>query len=218
MTATSAYRDFCPRLVEAFESLQDSHHSKIFAPNCPGCQLAAESALQNAFRAWEWFIKEVIIDLMYSAPTAHRLPGHAASRSKYSTRHEARTDLLRTKYNGTLTQRPITLKARPGNYLLLHSPDMVAAVAEYWIPNSDLERVFRTNNVDIERILKIRHGLAHGTRHAQVESRQALLTYEPSKRFTSIGEFLLFSSQINSPPWIERLLDELVGYATQISP
>lgn len=95
---------------------------------------------------------------------------------------------------------------------------MVIAVAAHWVPNSSIESVFRNHNADILEILKIRHGLAHGTAHAQQESRAAMLNYDPLHTYVSVGHFLLAKPVLGAPTWIEYLLSNLYGYAAMISP
>lgn len=193
-----------------------SHHNGSFDAQCSGCQLAAEALLQGAFRRWEWFVKEVLVDAMCGLQPRLKNAVPIIPAPLYRTRIDARDVLLSAKYDhGTQT---VKLSKRPSNFLLLHSPDQVIAVARFVCSNSSVESTFSQYRSDIVNLLKIRHGLAHGTRHAQQELRAVLIRFEPLNTYNTIGEFLLASSRARNSSWLETLLDEMTNWAANMSP
>jgi hypothetical protein len=216
MSATSAYVHFTPRIIAAYQNLAATHHTSSYSAGCGGCHLAAEAVFQEAMRAWEWFVKEVLIDLMQGMSTAHRNPPKYTPRGVFANHADARTALLRTKY--VSKTGVVQLKNNPGNFLLLHSPDMVIKVARYWVQDSPIETVYQNYKVDISNILKLRHGLSHGTLHAQIEARNTMMQYDPSKQYNSIGHFLLARPSINASTWIDTIIGDLHAFAALISP
>ncbi|MEV4508134.1 hypothetical protein AB0K00_04160 [Dactylosporangium sp. NPDC049525] len=215
MRAISSSTAFAPALAEILEQATHAHHSEPSAA-CGGCLLAAEGALVAAMRRWEWFVKELLIDLMTGAQTTHPNGPHSTSNFPQPNRLDARRQLLRTRYSAHTSS--ITLKRQPAQYLLLHSPTMVAATAAYWLRDSSVEAVFRGCSQDIERLLQLRHGLAHGTPQSQKQSRDAMMALDPLTTFSSMGEFLLAPSTVAPTSWLEFLLDSLVQWSVELSP
>ncbi|MBM4601560.1 hypothetical protein GS496_06065 [Rhodococcus hoagii] len=95
---------------------------------------------------------------------------------------------------------------------------MVIAVAEHWVPQNPISSEFRASQVDIAEILKIRHGLSHGTAHAQTEMRAVLIRLDPGNIYSSAGEFLLSRRTMTAPIWLEAFIDSLCRIALRISP
>lgn len=216
MRATSALADFIPRVTSTYSALGGCHVDSKAKRHCTGCQIGAESVFQELMRSWEWFLVEIIVDLMLGHHTAHRTTPYAISRSRYANRTAAQNDLLRSNYSAGTGR--VTLSQNPRSYLLLHSPSMVIAVAEHWLSQNPISDEVRNRQSDISDLLTIRHGLAHGTAHAQNEMRAAMLRLDPANHYTSVGEFLLSRSTVTNPLWIDEFIQKICGVVSRISP
>jgi hypothetical protein len=200
-------------MVDSF-NIASMHHAGRAGRNCPGCHLAYEGAFAQAMRYWEWFVKEVVIDLMAGAQTAHRT-SNCVPNFPHLNRAAARNELLRSRISG---QPPrVTLRSHPGDYLLLHRPSSVVMIVQYWLTGSTVEQTFAGNSQDIERIVHIRHGLAHGTRHSQFQAQAALLALDPLSYYSTIGEFLA-ARDATGTTWLETIFDRLADWAIDMSP
>lgn len=214
MRAVSAEKEFTPYAVDAFEQAA-SHHGGRIDSQCIGCQVAAEGAFASTMRRWEWFVYELMVDLMSGRQTIHR-NGSCVRNHVHQTRSVAEQQLLRVRFNPFTGA--VTLKPNPGNYILLHNPAMVSAVATYWLQNSSIETVFSGYRQDIERILHVRHGIAHGTSHAGSQCQAALLIYDPLTPYQTVGQFMTARTGDGVTTWLEHLLSLLVQWAAELSP
>jgi hypothetical protein len=181
--ATSAYDYFIPDVVNYYARLGFCHLPSGPVSSCLQCQLCAESIYQHAMARWESFLVEVIIDHIQGRPTAHPLPSNMVRAAQYPSRQAAQDAFHSTRMrNGTVTRT-----GQPQPYILLHRPSTVIEFAKHWVPNTDMENVFTANAVRIQRILEIRHGLSHGTDHAQRAMRVAFLHFSPLKTYATPG-------------------------------
>lgn len=213
--ATSAIETLVPRVVAEYEKLGYCHPTGV-SPSCRQCRLAAESIFQRMMSFWEAFLVDVIVDHIEGRPTGHYRPQHSVRRPRYSSRIDASNALLSTRRssNGVVTHG-----GNPMAYKLFHEPTVVIDYVSYWMPNTDMEAVFSANSHIIRNILKIRHGLSHGTAHAQAELRATLLSYAPLRTYGSVGEFLLDRRAPTDPDlWIEVMIEQVCRFATEISP
>lgn len=217
LIATSAAQDLLPRIEAAVNALGSCHNPTSPSRTCVGCQVSVESIYQSVLRSWEWFVVEVLLDLMMGYRTGHPNSIRSASSGAYNNRRDAESSLLRTRYDGVANI--VTLKRNPGRYLLLHNPRMVITVAEYWVPpQNPLADEYRSSQTDISDVLTLRHGLSHGTAHSQQETRNLFLRIDPGNVYASIGEFLLSRPTMASDTWLEHFVNLLYGAATRISP
>lgn len=211
--ATSAGQMFVPAIVDEYEKLGICHPG--VQPTCLQCQLGAEAIFQKLMSLWESFLVDVITDHIEGRPTGHYQPRHAVRSPRFGNRIDASNALLSTRRN----HGSISHGGTPALYLLLHDPGRVIDFVNYWMPSTDMEEVFRTNAQAISNILKIRHGLSHGTSHAQAELRSVLLTYAPLRTYQTVGEFLLDRPTATRPDlWIDVLIEQICRFATAISP
>ncbi len=215
MKATSAYISVSPRIANSYLALASSHHSSSFIAACSGCRLAAESVFQEAMRTWEWFVKEVLIELMCGYSTGHAVAATTLVGAPFPSKQLARSELLRVKYTAS---QGVKLQKNPAKFLLLHNPNAVIAIARRWLVNSPIEQVYLNYKVDIDNLLKLRHGLAHGTQHAHIEARATMTALDPLNTYSSIGEFLLAKPKITSPSWLDTLIADLYNFACEVSP
>jgi hypothetical protein len=213
--AVGAGAEFAPQVVDSFEAATQSHHGGRIISGCRGCEVAAEGAFASVMRRWEWFVYELMVDLMSGRKTAHRNES-CARIHLHASRTVADSELRKVKYNAFTNT--VTLKGSPGGYLLLHNPIMVADVARYWLHGSTVEKVFLGYQQDIERIMHLRHGVAHGTVHAGQQARNAMLFYDPLRAHSSVGGFLVSRTADNVTTWLEVLCDFLVLRAHELSP
>lgn len=211
--ATSAAQTFVPAIVVEYEKLGTCHPG--VQPSCPQCQLTAEAIFQRLMSLWESFLVDVVVDHIEARPTGHYQPRHAVRRPKFSNRTDASNALLSTRRN----RGSVTHGGTPAPYLLLHEPTKVIDFVNYWMPSTDMETVFRANAQAISNILKIRHGLSHGTSHAQAELRSVLLGYVPLRTYQTVGEFLLDRPTPTRPDfWLDDMIDQICRFAIEISP
>ena len=214
MRATSATETVVPVAIAEYEKLGYCHPTGV-RPSCVQCRMCAEAIFQRLMGAWESFLIEVIVDHIEGRPTGHYQPQNAVRKAKYGNRIDATNALLSTRRN----QGSLTHGGTPAPYLLLHEPSKVADYISYWMPNTDMEHVFRANAQTIRNILKVRHGLSHGTNHAQAELRAVLLGFAPLRTYQSVGEFLLDRPNPTRPDlWIDTMIDRICSLAIEISP
>lgn len=215
MKAITADAEFVPHVVNAFDSATQFHHAGRLVLGCLGCEAAAEGAFAIVMRRWEWFVYELLVDLMSGRKTAHRNLTCARVHA-HASRSAADSELRRVRYNPYTNA--ISLKTSPSGYLLLHNPAMVAEVARYWLRDSSVERVFLGYQRDIELVLHLRHGIAHGTAHATQQMRAAMLALDPLHVYMSIGGFLVSRTYDGVTTWLEYLFGSLVQWAVELSP
>lgn len=216
MKATSAFDDFIPRISTIYDALGSCHSDLIPRRRCPGCQIGAESLFQELMRSWEWFLVEVLTDLIFGCHTSHITHPQSISRSIFPNRAAAHNELLRSRYEAGTGR--VRLYPQPRAYILLHRPDMVIAVSEYWVPQNPISIEVQNNQSDILDLLTIRHGLSHGTSHAQNEMRSTLLRLDPANYYQTVGEFLLSRRTMTAPIWIDEFIDKVCRIAHRISP
>lgn len=171
--------------------------------------------LMRAFRQWEWFIKEALLDEM-TDQVAHSATAMARPipRFPHVSRLVARQELLRSRYNAAT--HSVSLNPTPRRYLIMHSPRMIEGVSRYWVANSQVADGAQSRAADIKRLMKLRHALAHGTQDARLEGRAVMLQYEPRRPFGSVGEFLSERDPLTGFLWLENVMDELCDVLTTI--
>lgn len=189
------------------------HPGTAAVRSCTGCRIGAEAAYQSIMREWEWFITETLVDLIAGYRTGHRNSTRPAA---VRSRTVAESEFLRTRYDPRADT--VSLKNYPGNFVLLHQPRMVITVSEYWVPQNPISTEYRNSQADISDALTLRHGLSHGTSHAQREMRSLLIRLDPGNVYTSVGEFLLARQTMSSDTWLERIGSRLYDSAVRISP
>lgn len=212
--ATSAINTLVPGIAAEYEKLGYCHPAGV-SSSCRQCRLAAESIFQKMMSFWEAFLVDVIVDHIEGRATGHYRPRNPMRRARYNSRIDASNALLSMRrVNGVLTHG-----GNVAAYMLFHDPVKVIDYVKYWMPNTDMEAVFSANSHTIRNILRIRHGLSHGTAHAQAELRATLLSYAPLRTYGSVGEFLLDRRNPTDPElWIEVMIEQVCGFATEISP
>lgn len=166
------------------------------------------------FRAWERFLFELLVDLMSGYKTAKHHEHFSIPVTRHGSSTAARTALLSSAYSNGI----VGLRKTPANYLLLHAPATVIAVANRWLVDSPVEHVFSAHAVDIGRVMKVRHGLVHGTDHAQIEMRAVMLQIQPMTPFQRGGQFLLSTPLGGGQTIFESFVDDLYSWATAMSP
>lgn len=216
MRATSAFHDFIPKISLRFEDLGTCHSARTPHRQCPGCRIGAEAIFQDLMRSWEWFLIELLTDLILGHHTAHVTHPQRVSTSRYPNRTAAHNALLRTKYIQQTGR--VSLYPQPRSFLLLHNPSMITAVADYWIPDNPISIEILNSQADLSDLIVIRHGLSHGTLHAQNEMRAVMLRLDPLNHYGTVGEFLLSRPSLSSPKWLDHFIDTICRIVSRISP
>ena len=214
MSAHSGFRDFAVLVADDYSDALRQHHVGELVSSCFGCHHIASSLFASAMRRWEFFVEEVLIDEMCGLQGASVVATAPRPKTLHPSRTTARRQLLRSRYNPQLGT--VTLSANPSQYLLLHSPGKIVQVASHWVTNSQLSDAVSRRASDIERLMTLRHGASHGTRHAQARARATMLGYEPTRLFADIGAFLAASPIGGATIWLEHVLEELCDIALEV--
>lgn len=167
-------------------------------PNCLSCEHLAAGVFQAAMRHWEQFLVDAIVNECFN-------------RGTYSSQDEAHRHLRKLKYDNK--EQKITEKRHPSDYILLHDPVMVAAVADHLSPGGAAAKATAATTTEIRRLVHLRHGISHGTDDAQRKARAAMLDLAPMISYRSPGAYLAHRAEIDSETNLFELLSQLIEVA-----
>lgn len=190
-------RDETDRLRE-----QAGHALFCESPTCRACCLLCEAIFMEAMRGWE-----VAVEGAVTAEIRERI-GPAATGDDSFGGDEAVMLLRRTAYD--FVSKEVTLLPEPKDYILLHEPDLIVAVTRHWVSESKVATAVTSLAEPIQRLVSLRHALAHGTDHARILALEVQSYYRPEREYGSVGEFLRSQSEAGRL-MLDVLLDELQG-------
>lgn len=214
MKAQSAQDAFYDELSAAHGSVFCTHHPSGPDQHCSGCISNAEGAFMRACRTWERFLFELLTELIAGCRTQHDHLYFVTSRFPQPSVQDARRELLRSRVRNGFFQ----LRSSPGRYLLLHSPATIIAVADYWLESSSVSAIVIAHQTDIDDVIRLRHGAAHGSDDAQAGMRSVLVRLDPLRLYPSLGSYLLSRPPGGGDTQFERILTQFFNWAIEMSP
>ena len=185
--------------AQGLVSLAESSTNFTFANRC----YVYEAAYLLIFSAWEGFLEEAMIRFIAgygnSSGSVPLQPGKVRCQNIAA----ARSALFGSR-----------------SFLLWHSPDKPIDRSKLWFVNGPHEMVISSAQSYIENFAAIRHYVAHRSPDCASKFESAALALSGVQPLGSrAGRFLRRSTSVGgrTVPWIDRIGNDLLGYATQIA-
>ena len=183
--------------------------------SCPTCRYTAVGVFIRAMGDWETFLEDAIIHEMCAA-SIKQGAYEPHGRSKFTDKEDALRRLRETLYDDVTGS--VLEGATARGYILLHDPQLVCAVADYWVRDSRVSAVIARNRTKVENLTNIRHAAAHAAPRTQHLLKRAIQYFAPEPTEddnTEAGAFLLTRSA-NGQLMLAYLLNELSELAKSV--
>lgn len=186
--------------VETARSLLSARHT----PHIRGydVEISYELAFIRIFLAWETLLEDCFVRLLCGY--AHSLGQEPLIAG---ANYERNTSSAERKLLGTRS------------YVLWHNPEVAIKRCRAFFSGSRYELVIRSGQTSIEKYAAVRHRIVHAQEHARHEFDAATMSLVGRRYAASRpGRFLRDWDRGSSTPtrWIEKISDELEGFAYQI--
>lgn len=199
------------------DELQNQSCHPIFCEHqgCPTCRHTALGVFIWTMGYWETILEDAIVHEMCIISIEEGSNG-PCGRVPFTDKEHALRTLRETLYDeetGTVLEG-----ATARGYILLHDPQLVCAVADYWVLDSHVSAVVGRNQTKIENLIDIRHAAAHASPRTQHLLQHAMQYFTPQvgeDDSTEVGAFLLTKSA-NGQLMLAYLLNEVSELAKSV--